>query len=153
MDQKAPLKKMKSKRQSPSVPRVRFPSALVIFCALVLFSARAHEVPYTHFHAGTNHAAPLKLEVETSGPIPAPSPLPASVPVSGQGFWKFAAATNVLPIPEEARPHLKGAHGTIIVDAKRDIAYWGLQGVGWVAFSNRLANSWVVKRLLNATQP
>jgi len=39
---------------------------------------------------------------------------------------------------------LKPAHGTIIVDAERDVVYWGLQSFGWVAFSNKLSQSWVV---------
>ncbi len=36
------------------------------------------------------------------------------------------------------------AHGTIIVDQAADVVYWGLQGVGWVGFSNKLQNSWLV---------
>ena len=55
------------------------------------------------------------------------------------------AVTNVLPIPAEAKRAVRGAHGTLIVDSDRDTVYWGLQGVGWIAFSNNLTASWVVK--------
>jgi hypothetical protein len=55
------------------------------------------------------------------------------------------AVTNVLPIPAEAQWAVTGAHGTLIADSDRDTVYWGLQGVGWIAFSNNLTESWVVK--------
>jgi hypothetical protein len=125
--------------------RTIFRALLLSFVTGLASAVWAHDTNYVHYHAGTNTAKPLKVVVENSGPVRTPVPLKTPVPVSGQGFWKFAAATNVLPIPDEARPHLKGAHGTIVVDGERDIAYWGLQGVGWVAFSNRLSASWVVK--------
>lgn len=102
----------------------------------------AHEAKYSHLHGSTNAAAPLKVAVETAGPA---KPLPAHGPVSGQGFWKFAAAKELMPTPEETKPFLKGAHGTIVVDAERDLVYWGLERVGWVAFSDKLTKSWVVK--------
>jgi hypothetical protein len=105
----------------------------------------AHEVPYTHYHAGTNPATPMKLVVEKSGPVRTPPRLEAPAAVSGQGFWKFIAVTNLCPVPEEALPHLKGAHGTIVVDEERDLVYWGLADVGWIGFSNHLKNSWVIK--------
>jgi hypothetical protein len=30
------------------------------------------------------------------------------------------------------------------VDKAADVVYWGLQGVGWIGFSNKLQNSWLV---------
>ena len=109
------------------------------------FAAQAHEGDFTHLHGSTNPATPLKIAVETSGPVKAPAPLKEIVATSGQGFWKFAAAKELVPTPEETKPFLKGAHGTIIVDGERDLVYWGLEKVGWVAFSNQLKQSWVVK--------
>jgi hypothetical protein len=73
-------------------------------------------------------------------------PAPAGVAVTGEGYWRFVAATNqVLLLPAEVLPRLRGAHGTLVVDAERDVVYWGLEQVGWVAFSNRLTQSWVVQ--------
>ena len=118
--------------------------ALSLATLLSLGHALAHD------GHGTNSApAPLvpRTAPEQRPPIkPLISVSRASgVPTSGQGAWTFVAATHLLPIPPEARPALKGAHGTIIVDADRDTVYWGLQGVGWIAFSNHLTGSWVVK--------
>lgn len=89
----------------------------------------------------------LPTVLEREGPVTAPSPskTSAGLKVSGQGFWTFAATEGVLPIPEEAKPFVKGAHATIVVDAPRDTVYWGLKKVGWVAFSQRLTQSRVVK--------
>jgi hypothetical protein len=91
---------------------------------------------------------PLPIGVETKGPFKAPPALNSreGLRVSGQGFWKFVAVTDgVLPIPEEARPLVKGAHATIVIDAPHDTVYWGLAKIGWLAFSNHLSQSWVVK--------
>src|SRR3954453_20048325 len=108
-------------------------------------SALAHEVAYSHVHGDTNPAVPLKMLVEKKGPIKAPAETKEPMTTSGQGFWKFAAMKNLVPTPEETKTFLKGAHGTIVVDNERDIVYWGLAKVGWVAFSNKLTQSWVVK--------
>lgn len=89
------------------------------------------------------HALPLAPEKK--GPVKAPPRLKQSVPVSGQGFWKFMAVTNAVPVPVAAKPFVKAAHGTLIVDADRDTVYWGLKKVGWVALSNGLSESWVVR--------
>jgi hypothetical protein len=105
----------------------------------------AHELDFKHLHGSTNAATPLKLVPESAGPVKAPAQAKESAPTSGQGFWKFAAAKNLMPTPEETKAFLKGAHGTIIVDSDRDLVYWGLEKVGWVAFSNHLSQSWVVK--------
>lgn len=86
----------------------------------------------------------MKFEVETKGPVKA-SLLKAPQPLSGQGYWKFVAATNLVPVPAAACNNIKGAHGTIIVDSQRDIVYWGLQSVGWIGFSNNLSTSWIVQ--------
>ena len=113
--------------------------------ALARLAATAHEVDFKHLHGSTNPATPLQIVAETSGPVAAPAPMKEAVPTSGHGFWKFAAAKELMPTPPETQPFLKGAHGTIIVDAERDLVYWGLEKVGWVAFSNKLTQSWVVK--------
>jgi hypothetical protein len=63
--------------------------------------------------------------------------------VSGQGFWKFVAARARVPVPPSILT-VTQAHGTIIVDQTKDVVYWGLQGVGWVGFSNKLQSSWLV---------
>jgi hypothetical protein len=73
------------------------------------------------------------------------APAAAGQAVSGQGYWKFAAMKDLVPTPEETKPFLKGAHGTIVIDHERDTVYWGLEKVGWVAFSNKLSQSAVVK--------
>lgn len=113
-------------------------------CSAALLLARAHDVGPAHGHDAPP-AKPLPLAVEAKGPIKAPPRSPAGTPASGQGFWKFTAAQGVLPLPEEIKPFLKGAHGTFVVDKERDTVYWGLEKVGWVAFSERLTKSWVVK--------
>jgi hypothetical protein len=109
----------------------------------------AHEVGISH---PTNRAPTtiisLPTVVETRGPIKVPRRSDRAIlaPVSGQGFWSFEAWTNaVLPIPDLARTHLKGAHGTLVVDAERDLVYWGLEQVGWVKFSDQLKQSSIVQ--------
>lgn len=97
-------------------------------------------------HSDLTSSTPLPFEVETRGPVPTPAAvkLGAGVKTSGHGFWTFVAAPELTPVPAEAMPKLKGAHGTIIVDQERDVAYWGLENVGWVGFSNHLSQSWVI---------
>ena len=116
-----------------------------LLLALSAGSGAAHEVAYSHVHGDTNPAVPLKFVVEKKGPIKAPAETKEPMTSSGQGFWKFAAQKDLVPTPEETKAFLKGAHGTIIVDTDRDIVFWGLEKVGWVAFSNRMSKSWVVK--------
>jgi hypothetical protein len=112
-----------------------------LFVAPVVF---AHETVAPEL-AVTN-AVPLPFVSETSGPVRAPKPttLASGQRASGQGFWKFVAARDLVPVPAAAQSKVVGAHGTIIVDKVADIAYWGLQGVGWIGFSNRLSASWIV---------
>jgi hypothetical protein len=117
--------------------------ALPFFALAASFAVQAHDAGFKHLHGSTNPAVPLNFVEETSGPIrPAPG---GGQPVTGQGYWKFAAMKDLVPTPAETKPFLKDAHGTIIVDGDRDLVYWGLQKVGWVAFSNKMSQSWVVK--------
>jgi hypothetical protein len=119
---------------------------IIALTTVVLNAARlcvAHDVGPVVGAMDTNPVTPMRIEAEAKGAVKAPA-LEAGHPVSGQGYWKFTAATNLVPVPEGALTHLKGAHGTIIVDSERDTVYWGLQGVGWIGFSNKLASSWIV---------
>jgi len=104
----------------------------------------AHEIAVT---PPAPEAVPMPNIVETSGPARlSRSTDPAPVRRTGQGYWTFTAEREgILPIPAAAQPHVRGAHGTLIVDAERDTVFWGLENVGWVAFSNRLAQSWIVE--------
>ena len=120
-------------------------SICIVFAALFFAGvAFAHEPAGPEF-AVTN-AVPLPFIVETGGPVPAPQPvrLAPGSRASGQGFWKFVAARELAPVPVAAQPKVVGAHGTIVVDKSAEVAYWGLQGVGWIGFSNKLSASWVV---------
>lgn len=116
-------------------------------CLLLLLTlpAQAHDTRQPHAHdAAPPAATPLAFRVETRTPVRG-APLPVGdVRTSGQGAWQFVAAPDLVPVPEAARPHLKGAHGTLVVDAERDVVYWGLENVGWVAFRDGLTRSEVV---------
>jgi hypothetical protein len=118
-------------------------STFVLAVCLSATPGFSHDTGEPHDDAvvGTNQ---LPFVVETKGPIKAPPPLTEPARVSGQGFWKFVAVTNLVPVPEAALPFVKAAHGTLIVDAERDVVYWGLKKVGWVGFSNQLRDSWIV---------
>jgi len=109
-------------------------------------SVHAHDTADGHVHnfIPTNT---LPIRIELKGPVAAPAPvnLAAGTKVSGQGFWKFVAAPDLMPLPPEVVGNVVQAHGTLIVDAERDIVYWGLKKFGWIGFSNRLSASWVVK--------
>ncbi len=116
----------------------------LLACLLVGATASAHDSADAKAHDHEVAVQPLPHVPETSGPVKATAPT-GSPAVSGQGYWKFVAVTNVVPVPAEAMKELKGAHGTLIVDSERDIVYWGLRHVGWVGFSNQLRDSWVIK--------
>ncbi len=120
--------------------------ALAAAAILPAASISAHDLAGAS-DAGVTTATPLPFLVESNGPVRAPKILKLGdgAQVSGQGYWKFVAARELTPVPPEAMPKLKGAHGTIIVDAQRDLVYWGLENVGWIGFSNRLSQSWVIK--------
>ena len=115
----------------------------ILVAALIATNAFAHYVPDNEY-AITNTTV-LPIVVETKGPVRAPAAIKASpdLKVSGQGFWKFVAARDLVPVPA-AVPSVKQAHGTIIVDKRTDTVYWGLQSVGWIGFSNKLHDSWIV---------
>jgi len=120
-----------------------FAATLVVGGCLLASPATAHYLPGNEFTV--TNVTPLPFVVETRGPIRAPKAIqPApDLRVSGQGFWKFVAARELVPVPAGVHSVVQ-AHGTIIVDKATDIAYWGLQGVGWIGFSNRLSASWIV---------
>lgn len=144
----------------PSVPRIEtlslssmttphsLPSlATTVIASLTLLSGvNAHQSTPASSPAGP---APLALPVllETKGPVSAPKAMMATpgLQTSGQGFWTFVAVKDVLPLPIETQPFIKGAHGTLIVDSPKDTVYWGLENIGFVGFSNRLSSSWVVR--------
>lgn len=111
---------------------------------LSIASVLAHDTGVPHKDAEPS-SQPWPHKPETKGPVKAPDLLREQVPVSGQGFWKFVAVTNVVPVPAEALSNLIKAHGTLVFDAENDTVYWGLKSVGWVGFSNQLRDSWVVK--------
>lgn len=100
-----------------------------------------------HDHGSPTTPIPVTFQVESKGPVNAPAAKKRvdGQRLSGQGFWKFSPVVGAMPVPAEAIGLIKGAHGTIIVDSERDIVYWGLERVGWVGFSNRLRDSWVVQ--------
>jgi hypothetical protein len=111
---------------------------------LPFLNAAAHDSDGTN---GGTLLHPNRVVTERKPPVKPKVTVSKSsgVPTSGQGAWTFMAVTNVLPIPAEAQWAVTGAHGTLIADSDRDTVYWGLQGVGWIAFSNNLTESWVVK--------
>ena len=113
--------------------------------ALITGTALAHDAAGPHAHAADPVARALPIVVEQRGPVKAPAAFKEIKPVSGQGYWKFVAVPNAVPVPAAALPQLKGAHGTLIVDAERDIVYWGLKNVGWVGYSNQLRDAWIVR--------
>lgn len=121
--------------------------SVLLTTGLGILHAHDDAAPHSHVQADEAPlaAVPLPIAVETSGPVPAPTLLTGTPPrTTGQGFWRFAAAPDLLPVPEPARPHVKGAHGTLVVDPDRDIVYWGLEQVGWIAFSQRLTQSAII---------
>jgi hypothetical protein len=120
--------------------------SLLLAFALALsgLTAFAHQVEDAHQHAAEPAARPWPFQPERKGPVRAPAPLTEKVPVSGQGFWKFIAATNAVPLPEGVGTNIIRAHGTVVFDAERDTVYFATKRVGWIAFSNQLRDSWIV---------
>lgn len=121
-----------------------FIASVALAALLPTGSALAHD-GHDHGDAKVVSSVPLKLEVEKKGPVKVAAFQGAAPKFSGQGYWKFVAAKDLTPVPTEAQPFVKGAHGTVLVDNERDIVYWGLENVGWIGFSNKLSQSWVVK--------
>ncbi len=104
----------------------------------------AHDVGRPHAHEAARVAEALPFRVEAKTPVTGAKMPAGTTAVSGQGAWTFVAAPQLMPVPGSARPAVKGAHGTLVVDAERDIVYWGLENVGWVAFRDRLTRSEVI---------
>ncbi|MEI6342306.1 MAG: hypothetical protein WCR07_10140 [Verrucomicrobiota bacterium] len=104
----------------------------------------AHEVAKAS--AAPAAARTMPFEVDAKGPVKVAGPRVkrSDLQVSGQGYWTFTPVVGAVPVPVEALPLIKGAHGTVIVDAEKDVVYWGLENVGWVGFGDRLTKSWVV---------
>lgn len=115
--------------------------------ALVMraLSSFAHEIGVPHSDEAAT-AIPLEFVTESKGPVAPPKAqkLPPGTQVTGQGFWRFVAARDKVPVPAEALPKLKGAHGTLFVDPTTDTVYWGLQEVGWIGFTHKLSQSAIV---------
>ena len=111
---------------------------------LAVSSGLAHDTGSPH-DAASPPVQPWPFKPETKGPVKASELLKEKIPVSGQGFWKFVAVTNAVPVPPEALTTLIRAHGTVVFDAASDTVYWGMKKIGWVGFSNQLRDSWVVK--------
>jgi hypothetical protein len=113
---------------------------------LTLPPAFAHDSGAPHTGHDVTTVTALPFITESKGPVSAPKPsgLPAGTPTTGQGFWTFIAARDKVPVPAEALPKVKGAHGTLVVDPATDTAYWGLQDIGWIAFTGKLSQSAIV---------
>lgn len=129
-------------RQSHTPSSALHVAALVTLVALP--STFAHETGQPHSDEVTS-ATPLNFIVEAKGPVAAPKTRAAAgSKTTGQGFWTFVADRTKVPVPPEAVAKLKGAHGTIVVDPGTDTAYWGLQDIGWIAFTEKLTKSAVI---------
>jgi hypothetical protein len=104
----------------------------------------AHEVAKAS--AAPAAARTMPFEVDAKGPVKVAGPRVkrSDLQVSGQGYWTFTPVVGAVPVPVEALPLIKGAHGTVIVDAEKDVVYWGLENVGWVGFGDRLDRKSVV---------
>ena len=122
---------------------MRFKYLCSLMVAALVSNSFAHYVPDAEY--AVSNAVTLEFSVERTGPVRAPAriSLAPGQGVSGQGFWKFVAARELMPVPPSIAS-VTNAHGTIIVDRDAGIAYWGLQGVGWIGFSNDLRSSWIV---------
>lgn len=107
-------------------------------------TGRAHDTGGAHHHATSVTPVPLPFHVEQKSPLARVAPAPVGARQSGQGVWTFVAAPDLMPIPEQARAALRGAHGTLVIDGDRDQVFWGLENVGWIGFSDRLTRSRLV---------
>jgi hypothetical protein len=118
---------------------------VVVAAALSAVPLSAHDTASAHAHPAS--LRPLPFVVDATGPVKLSGPKVSrsDVQVSGQGYWTFTPVVGAMPVPTDALPVLKGAHGTVLVDYSTDIIYWGLENVGWVGFSNRLKSSWIVQ--------
>jgi hypothetical protein len=103
----------------------------------------AHEAGGEHAHDVVPAVTALRTLVEHKGPMKLKAAARSGA-VTGEGYWRFEAVKELMPLPDEIRSRVAGAHGTLVVDAERDVVYWGLEEVGWVAFGEGLKRSWVV---------
>lgn len=106
-------------------------------------AALAHQFGDAHDHPVFPAVAALPTLIENKGPMKI-KPRAMAEARTGQGFWRFEAVKERMPLPDEILPRVRGAHGTLVVDAESDVVYWGLEQVGWVSFSDRLTQSRVV---------
>jgi len=123
----------------------RFTPFLLLAALAGLNPVQAHDTSAPHAHTPEPQIKPWPFRAEKTGPVKQPEPLTAKGPVSGQGFWKFVAATDAVPVPQEAQSVLHRAHGTVVFDAPNDTVYFATKRVGWIAFSNQLRDSWIVQ--------
>ncbi len=113
---------------------------------LALPVLQAHETGGTP-HEHVLNPVDLPFVTEQRGPVRVPRTRDAAGRrLSGQGYWKFTPVTGAVPVPPEAQPKLQGAHGTLVADPATDTVYWGLQDVGWIAFTERLMRSEIVEQ-------
>lgn len=115
------------------------------FALLIVLAVRGHDTGSPHAHEALPPAQPLPFRVETKTPIKGVKVSGNDLKTTGQGAWTFVAAPDLMPVPAAARPFLKGAHGTLVVDAERDVVYWGLENVGWIAFRDGLTRAELVQ--------
>src|SRR5262245_30223462 len=127
------------------IPRLTPQFAATSLFLLFSVSAQAHEVSGGSYDSDATNVVPLRFIVEEKGPVRAAKAIKheLGLQVSGQGYWKFAPARELVPIPATIST-VTNAHGTLIVDRATGIVYWGLQKVGWIGFSNKLSASWIV---------
>src|SRR5262245_11915158 len=98
------------------MPRFQVQFAAVSLPLLFSLSALAHDVSGDKGSDVTN-AVPLRFLVEKKGPVRAPKAIKpeSGLLVSGQGFWKFVPARELVPVPATIAT-VTNAHGTLIVD-------------------------------------
>lgn len=104
----------------------------------------AHE-GHDHAHPSDSKEIALPYAVEKKGPVRVRKSATAPAHVSGSGYWKFVPAPELLSVPEEAKKHVKGAHGTVLTDPETGAVYWGLQNVGWIEFPKGLGAGKIVQ--------
>jgi hypothetical protein len=111
---------------------------------LVAGSVQAHE-GHDHGPAAKSPVTPLPMAVEKKGPVKVRAAQETPTRVSGSGYWKFTPAPDLVPVPDAAKPHMKGAHGTVLVDPSTGTLFWGLQKVGWIAYTDRLSRGEIIQ--------
>jgi hypothetical protein len=87
----------------------------------------------------------LPIEPERKSSLIVDATLPDGIASTGAGVWRFTARRDLVPVPAGVTTEqLIEAHGTIIVDAATQKAYWGLRAVGWIEFDQSLRLSRVI---------